>query len=59
MLVTAGDLFESLPKGFRPDLGMGYCCDAMRDALGPGDTVLVERRNGAGMTVRYMLPRCI
>ncbi len=22
-------LFDSLPKGLRPDLGMGYCCDAM------------------------------
>jgi hypothetical protein len=57
VLVTAGDLFDSVPKGARPDLGMGYCCDALRDEMGPRDMVLVERGNGSGMTVRFMLPR--
>jgi hypothetical protein len=57
MLITAGELFDSVPYGARPDLGMGYCCDAMRDEIGPGDILLVERSNGPGMTVRFMLPR--
>jgi hypothetical protein len=57
VLVCAGELFDSVPYGARPDLGMGYCCDAMRDEIGPGDILLVERSNGPGMTVRFMLPR--
>lgn len=57
ILVTAGGLFASLPEGRRPDLGIGYCCDAMRDAMVPGDILLIEHCNGAGMTVRFMLPR--
>ena len=57
LLVCAGELFDSVPKGTRPDLGMGYCCDAMRDEMAPGEIVLVERSNGSGMTVRFMLPR--
>jgi len=35
---------------------MPRCCDAMQDEMKPGDIVLVERANAAGMTVRYMLP---
>jgi hypothetical protein len=57
MLVTSGELFDALPKGIRPDLGIGFCCDAMRDEMVSGDVVLLERENGSGMTVRFMLPR--
>jgi hypothetical protein len=57
VLVSAGDLFDSVLKGARPDLGMGYCCDAMRDEMESRDILLVERSNGSGMTVRFMLPR--
>jgi hypothetical protein len=36
---------------------MPSCCDAMQEEMKPGDTLLVERDNSAGMTVRYLLPR--
>ena len=57
LLVCAGDLFRSLPPGNRPDLGMGFCCDAMSDELTIGDMVILPRSNGSGMTVRFLLPR--
>jgi len=57
VMVCAGELFRSLPPGGRPDLEMGYCCDAMCDELGFGDIVLIPSNNGSGMTVRFILPR--
>jgi hypothetical protein len=33
------------------------CCDAMQEELKLGDTLVLDRTNGAGMTVRYLLPR--
>ena len=33
------------------------CCDAMRAEMIPGDTMLIERSNWAGMTVRHLLLR--
>jgi len=29
----------------------------MQAEMKPGDTVLLDRTNGVGMTVRYLLPR--
>jgi len=29
----------------------------MQAEIKPGDTLLLDRANGAGMTVRYLLPR--
>jgi hypothetical protein len=57
LLVCAGDLFRAFPPGSRPDLGIGFCCDAMSDELTIGDTVIIPRSNGSGMTVRFLLPR--
>jgi hypothetical protein len=54
VLINSLDLCSSIPKG-------GYatesCCDAMQDEMKPGDVLLIERTHGAGMTVRYLLPR--
>jgi hypothetical protein len=36
---------------------MPMCCDAMEAEIMPGDIILVEKSTGAGMTVRYYLPR--
>ena len=36
---------------------MPLCCDAMQAEIKSGDVLLLERINGAGMTVRYRLPR--
>ena len=32
------------------------CCEAMEAEIRPGD-VVIDQRSGAGMTVRYLLPR--
>jgi hypothetical protein len=57
VLINARELHRSL-GGYPGSLhGMPYCCDAMQAELKPGDTLLVERTSGAGMTVRYRLPR--
>ena len=33
------------------------CCNAMEAEMKLGDTLIVERANQAGMTIRYLLPR--
>jgi hypothetical protein len=38
---------------------MSTCCDATQEEIKAGDVLLVERTNGAGMTVRYLLPRAV
>ena len=54
ILVNSGELCRSIRNG---DLGMSTCCDAMQEEIKTGDVLLLERANGAGMTVRYLLPR--
>ncbi len=39
------------------DLQANFSCDAMQAEIKPGDTMILDRTNGAGMTVRYLLPR--
>jgi NAD(P)-dependent dehydrogenase (short-subunit alcohol dehydrogenase family) len=34
-----------------------YSCDAMQAEMKSGDILILDRTNGAGMTVRYLLPR--
>jgi hypothetical protein len=57
ILANAAELYRSLAKSPQTAKEMGRCCDAMQAEMKPGDTLLVERANGAGMTVRYLLPR--
>jgi hypothetical protein len=59
VLINCGELYRSLGGYPGSTNGMPFCCDAMQDEMKPGDTVLVERTNGAGMTVRYLLPRLV
>jgi hypothetical protein len=54
LLVNSGELCRSLPTGSD---WSDCCCDAMEAEMKLGDTLLVERANGEGMTVRYLLPR--
>ena len=57
VLINSRELYRSL-GGYPGSMhGMPYCCDAMQDEIKPGDTLIVERTNGAGITVRYRLPR--
>ena len=57
VLINSRELYQSL-GGYPGSMhGMPNCCDAMEDEIKPGDTLIVERTNGAGITVRYRLPR--
>ena len=57
MLINSGELYRSLGGYPGSTHGMPSCCDAMQAEMKPGDILLVERASGAGMTVRYLLPR--
>jgi hypothetical protein len=54
ILINSGELCRSTT---RDGSGLGSCCDAMQGEFKLGDTLLLDRTNGAGMTVRYLLPR--
>jgi hypothetical protein len=56
VLINSGELCRSLRR-FTGNLGLVCCHDAMQAEMKPGDILLIERPNGAGMTVRYVLPR--
>jgi hypothetical protein len=59
ILINSGELYRSL-GGYPGSLhGMPNCCDAMEAEMKSGDTMLLERSDGAGMTVRYLLPRTV
>jgi UDP-N-acetylmuramyl pentapeptide synthase len=53
LLINAGELSRSIRSGSWST----SCCDAMDAEMKLGDILLVDRTNGAGMTVRYLLPR--
>jgi hypothetical protein len=57
VVINSGELYRSLGGYPGSSHGMPSCCDAMQDEMKPGDVLLLERTNGAGMTVRYLLPR--
>jgi UDP-N-acetylmuramyl pentapeptide synthase len=54
VLINSGELCRSVQNG---GASAASCCDAMEAEMKTGDTLLVERSNGAGLTVRYLLPR--
>ena len=54
VLINSGELCHSVTGG---GSGSASCCDAMQEECKIGDTLLLDRTNGAGMTVRYLLPR--
>lgn len=57
VLINSGELYRSV-GGYPGSMhGMPSCCDAMEAEMKLGDVLLLERVNGAGMTVRYLLPR--
>ena len=57
VLVNSGELYRSLGGYPGSTHGMPLCCDAMQAEIKLGDTLLLDRTAGAGMTVRYLLPR--
>jgi hypothetical protein len=56
VLINSGELCRSITRG---GSGSAACCDAMQEEFKLGDTLLLDRNNGAGMTVRYRLPRTV
>ena len=48
---------QELCRTFRTCSSWLSCCNAMEAEMKVGDTLVVERANQAGMTVRYLLPR--
>jgi hypothetical protein len=57
VLINCGELYRSLGGYPGSTHGMPSCCDAMQAETKRGDILLVERADGAEMTVRYLLPR--
>jgi hypothetical protein len=57
VLINSGELHRSLGGYPGSTHGMPNCCAAMEDEMKSGDTLILGRSNGAGMTVRYLLPR--
>jgi hypothetical protein len=54
VLVNSGELCRTIPRG---SSWSASCCDAMQAEFKVGDTLVLDRANGAGMTIRYQLPR--
>jgi hypothetical protein len=54
ILINSGELYRTIPGSCS---WSGSYCDAMQEELKSGDTLVLDRTNGAGMTVRYLLPR--
>lgn len=54
IMITSTDLCRSVRGG---NASMDACCQAMQDEFNHGDFIVRGRNSGAGMTVRYQLPR--
>ena len=52
--VTSDDLCKSVRNG---SASMDACCEAMQQELQPSDEIVQGKDSGAGMHVRYHLPR--
>jgi hypothetical protein len=57
VMINSGELYRSLGGYPGSKHGMPSCCDAMQAEMKSGDVLIMDRSSGAGMTVRYLLPR--
>jgi hypothetical protein len=57
VLINSWELYRALDGYPGSTHGMHSCCDAMQAEMKLGDMMLLDRTSGAGMTVRYVLPR--
>lgn len=57
VLINSGELYRLLGGYPGSAHGMPFCCDAMQAEMQLGDTLILDRTSGVGMTIRYMLPR--
>lgn len=54
VVINSTELCESVRMGSG---SMDACCDAMQQEIRSGDFVIRDKDSGAGMIVRYYLPR--
>ena len=54
ILITSRELCKSIRSG---TAFLDACCEAMQQELRPSDIVVRDKDSGAGMSVRYQLPR--
>jgi hypothetical protein len=54
VLINCGELCRSIASDNNQ---ANYSFDAMQAETKPGDTTILDRTSGAGMTVLYLLPR--
>jgi hypothetical protein len=54
IVISSEELCQSIRGGSR---STEACCAAMQAEVKPGDEILIQQHSGAGMTVRYRLPR--
>jgi hypothetical protein len=59
VLINSGELYRSLGGYPGSTHGMPLCCEAMEAEMKLGDVLLIGSDNGAGMTIRYLLPRTV
>jgi hypothetical protein len=57
ILINSGELHCSLGDFFGANHQSTACCEAMEAEMKLGDVLIVEKSNGYGLTIRYMLPR--
>jgi len=54
IVINSSELCESVRMG---SSSMDACCEAMQQEVKPSDVVIRDKDSGAGMSVRYQLPR--
>ena len=57
ILVNSGELHCSLGDFPGANYHSTACCDAMESEMKAGDVCVVDKSNGYGLTIRYLLPR--
>lgn len=54
IVIDSSDLCKAIRAG---SAWMDSCCEAMQHEMKPSDVVIRDKDSGAGMIVRYQLPR--
>jgi hypothetical protein len=54
ILINSAELCRSVRSGTHSN---DACCEAMQDEFKHGDVIVLGKESGAGMVVRYQLPR--
>ena len=57
ILINSAELHSSLGDFPGANHHSTACCEAMEGEMKTGDIIVVEKSNGFGLTIRYLLPR--